>query len=62
MKEVPEDEGDGGQEGEDKKKVNKMLSKAPNKGFEGAEYKGSRNTPVEFEKHVNIYCAKFVLC
>jgi len=53
VKEVPDDEEGGEGQDDDKKKVNKMLSSSgPNRGFEGAaEHKGTRNKPVEFEKH-----------
>jgi len=35
-----------------KNNVEKMLTRAPNRGFEGADKKaGSRSRPVEFEKH-----------
>lgn len=34
--------------------MEKILTKAPARGFEGAEnQKGGRNKPVEFEKHVD---------
>jgi len=44
------------EEGDGKGNVEKALSRAPNKGFEGAEKKAGRTKPVEFEKHV-----KFVI-
>jgi len=39
--------------GDAKNNVEKMLNRAPNRGFEGAEKKAARSKPVEFEKHTD---------
>lgn len=47
------DEPEAGAEGGKKNDIEKMLTRAPNRGFEGAgDKKSARNKPVEFEKHV----------
>jgi SNW domain-containing protein 1 len=46
------DEPEAGAEGGKKNDIEKMLTRAPNRGFEGAgDKKSARNKPVEFEKH-----------
>lgn len=47
------DDVDEAETGEKKTDLEKMLTRQPNKGFEGAEKKSSRNKPVEFEKHTD---------
>jgi hypothetical protein len=34
-------------------RIEKVLTKAPKRGFEGAEKGTARSKPVEFEKHVD---------
>jgi hypothetical protein len=34
-------------------RIEKVLTKAPKRGFEGAEKGSTRSKPVEFEKHID---------
>jgi SNW domain-containing protein 1 len=51
IKEYTDDVDEAEPTGDKKNNMEKMLTRQPNRGFEGAEKKGSRNRPVEFEKH-----------
>jgi SNW domain-containing protein 1 len=51
IKEYNDDIDEGEPTGDKKNNVEKMLTRQPNRGFEGAEKKASRTRPVEFEKH-----------
>lgn len=48
---IDEDEAAAGDKKDKRSGLEKIMSKAPDRGFEGAEKKGPRSKPVEFEKH-----------
>lgn len=59
-----DDAGAGAGAGDKKDKrsgLERIMNKAPERGFEGAERKGPRSKPVEFEKHVSSLLSGLIL-